>query len=782
MRALLVVTLVLVSASLPRCGDLADEEGVPNVRKVGTEGATLTLGAATVEIPPGALAGPVEVSLVEATGAPEGALETAFELLPAELAFARPATLRMAYQAASLPIGVPVGSLLAGAVEEGRWVLLAESVVDTAAAEVVGTLDGALTFGLVSSRCYHPNACPVAKLDLLFVTDNSSSMCQEQVRLADQLQRLVAEVRERPNLDLRVAVTTTDVRTEGRLGRFVNQPAVDYGPACAYQQVAPCTTDAVCDERFPDAAGAWVCSGATQAARVQNDNGSLNTACVFACASDSDCDVQAGPGSVCLQKGYEPNCIPVPPVDTCPADLPTVLGPANLDLVRCLVLVGAQGTAKSNLEAGLKAGWLALQPEPASVVDLCDSTHPNLCELHSHEIPARLQALSSEIATAGSEGAAPLEACRDRLAACRPGIATAEPDFLRPDAWLAVVFVSDEDDCSDRDDNPLSLDETKLCAYQTEKLLTIADLVERYRQVKPEPSRLLVAAVVGDVQVGGSASCLVPDLCTATLQEPACSCYAPDSTDPTCPQLLRDGADAALCTADCVSAPDWEARRTAWCLAEPPTDWCSPSALPAPVDDCLLLEARIGAYDQKLALTEPLLDADPASLSPDATACVAKYTTFAAERAALVAAREACQIVLDEELAYRRACLDECHGNAARPTRRCSLLVPEACGCYAPDAFQSTACHELLQDEPAYRATCLRACFEAAKESSAIMPGTAPSVCQGPDGSADLGSRYLAFVEAFGAEGRALNICSADRLGDDLVRVGTMLRRRIEGE
>jgi hypothetical protein len=784
MCARLVVVLTLTSWSVFACGDMADQEGVPNVRRVGPAGATLTLGAATVEIPAGALAQTVEVSLIEAVGAPEGALETAYALLPADLVFAVPATLRLAYDAATLPAGVPVRSLLAGTPSDGTWTLLGQSSVDTTAGEVVGLVDGALTFGLVSSRCYHPNACPVAKLDLLFVVDDSSSMCQEQLRLADQVQRFVAELQQRPNLDLRVAVTTTDVRSDGFKGRFRNQPATQFGPACQLQEVVPCFDDATCRQRFPGSEENWTCSW-TDHSRVvmQNDNGSVNSSCQYACASDAECEAAAGPGYSCNARESWSACIPVPAVGDCPADPPTVLDPSNVGLLRCLIQVGADGTPDKNLEGGLKAGWLALHPEPEGVTDLCDSTHPNLCELHAHEVPARLRALDGEIAQA-APGATrdALVACRARLAVCRPPIAADQPDFQRPDAWLAVVFVSDENDCSDRDENPLSLNDTKLCATLSDHLLPIDDLVARYRQLKAKPSRLLVATIAGDVLVRGTSSCLVPDFCTATLHDPACQCYAAGTSNPACPKLLSDGDHVAMCTADCASAPDWAARRTSWCLADPPTDWCSDAAEPAPADDCLLLDARIAAYDQKLALIDPLLDADPVSLSPDALACVAKYNTFAEERATLVAARAGCDGVLAEELAYRRGCLDECFGKKAKPDRRCSLVVPEACGCYAPTAFATAACQAQLRDEPTYRKACLRACFEAAKEVSAVQPNTAPHVCQSADGIADLGSRYLEFVEAFGADGRSLNICSGDRLGDDLVRVGTTIRHRIEGE
>jgi len=787
MRSLLVASLVLSWLVLLGCGDMADEEGVPNVRRVGPEGATLTLGAATVEIPAGALTKAVEVSLVEATGVPEGALEIAYALHPADLAFAVPATVRLTFTAASLPPGVPESSLLAGTPDDGSWTLLPRSSVNTHAAQVTGTVDRALIFGLVSSRCYHPNACPVAKLDLLLVVDNSSSMCQEQNRLADELQRFVGELQERPNLDLRVAVTTTDVRTDGRKGRFMNVPAAEYGPACHYQEVAPCQEDEECEQRFPGAEGSWECSWSDkQRVLTQNDNGSLNSSCAYACTTDADCIAHAGSGYACTDQtaGLGPVCMPVPPSDTCPVDLPTVLDSSNVDLLRCLVLVGADGAPKVNLEGGLKAGWLALQPEAEGVTDVCAATNPNVCELRSPEVVLRLQTLDAEIAglAPGSEQDE-LIACRERLSACRSPVVATEPDFLRPDAWLTVVFISDEDDCSDRDDNPFDLNETKLCAYDTEKLLPIDDLVAKYRTVKPEPSRLLVAAVAGDVQLRGASSCLVPDFCSSILEKPTCSCYAGGVKAPTCPKLLREEDDLATCTAECATAPDWEARRTRWCLADPPTDWCSPEAEPAPTGYCLLLDARIAAYDRQLASISPLQDADPATLSPDALACVAKVTTFGAERAALAAAREACDERLAEELAYRRACLDDCYGKGeGNPQRRCSLLVPEACGCYAPDGFEKSLCLDLLQDEPAYRTACLRACFDEAKQTSAVQPNTAPSVCQSADGIADLGTRYLAFVDAFGADGRRLNICSADRLGDELVRLGTTIRRRIEGE
>jgi hypothetical protein len=115
-------------------------------------------------------------------------------------------------------------------------------------------------------------------------------------------------------------------------------------------------------------------------------------------------------------------------------DLPTIVGSDGrahdaqtlATWVRCLVTLGSTG---DGFEKGLEAMRLALS---------CDG--PN----------------------AGSFAPCCIDGHYD--ARCRPDV---EPAFLRPDALLAVVFISDEDDCSTPADNPKRSSRV-ICRYGTE--------------------------------------------------------------------------------------------------------------------------------------------------------------------------------------------------------------------------------------------------------------------------------------------------------------------------
>ncbi len=68
-------------------------------------------------------------------------------------------------------------------------------------------------------------AASTPKVDMLFVIDDSGSMCEEQAALAQGFGQF-GDVLLKANLDLRLAVISTDMKPEnGRAGRFLNDPA-----------------------------------------------------------------------------------------------------------------------------------------------------------------------------------------------------------------------------------------------------------------------------------------------------------------------------------------------------------------------------------------------------------------------------------------------------------------------------------------------------------------------------------------------------------------------------
>jgi hypothetical protein len=467
---------------------------------------------------------------------------------------------------------------------------------------------------------------PPPKLDLLLVLDPGDSRQQNQ--LAAALPAFVQGLGVAPT-DLRVAITTIDRRGEDPLGVFRTRPAPAAGPADQVVLRRSCATTADCDV-FADLYGpGWECSweGPTLALTV-NDDGSVGTACRKTCAADSDCTAAFGVTSTCdLSIPEYTGCVDAPQTDGCPDTLGPVLDGTDVAGLQCLSQVDDSSSADLSADAGFKAALSAL-----TVV---------------------------------------------------------QPEFLRDDAWLLLLIVTDNDDCSNRDETPLPPADWMLCEYRTEKLVPAAELAASLRALKADPGRVIVAGIFGDAPVAGTRSCLIPDRCLVERDVDACRCYQPGGDRSGCPTLLAAATPADLC------------------------------------------------------------DGEPAA-GADA----------------------------DEELAYRLACVDACYGRGPlNPMRKCSKLVPKACGCYEHDeaglAVNSStpACQPALADEPAYRVACHRACYEATRKVAAVQPNSAPYLCTGPFGLSSGGARYRAVLDLLGDRGLAANFCDPRGVGallDDL--------------
>jgi hypothetical protein len=67
--------------------------------------------------------------------------------------------------------------------------------------------------------------------------------------------------------------------------------------------------------------------------------------------------------------------------------------------------------------------------------------------------------------------------------------------FFREEANLLIVFVSDEDDCSD--DGALGLADNTACYSQRDKLVPVPEYVERFQALKPAKDKVQIGAIVG---------------------------------------------------------------------------------------------------------------------------------------------------------------------------------------------------------------------------------------------------------------------------------------------
>lgn len=349
------------------------------------------------------------------------------------------------------------------------------------------------------------------QIDFLWVVDNSTSMCEEQTALSASFGAFTKVFNEDFKLDLdpRVAVVTTDMLcSEQQLagagaqviatrGGFNGRPAGSYPPACQAKVIKQCSTDDDCEaldcsslgvcagscgddddclygkcEGGQCPRGTWSCRETQSASCIVNPNGTLNTSCVRGCFDDAECQAVYGDDRFICQKtsGNQNDwgCMLPPETSVCPDEdgdgkldaVPAVLNKSNLDLFPCLATVGANQLKCNQYEQGLASALAAL-----------DKSGPN-----------------SGFISCTAEQEAKEECVR----------------FLRPDAYLVIVFVSDEDDCSaamsipEADHDICALPETQA---EGSALIPVWHYVNHFKSLKSDPSRVIVAAIAGEAVV-----------------------------------------------------------------------------------------------------------------------------------------------------------------------------------------------------------------------------------------------------------------------------------------
>ncbi len=249
------------------------------------------------------------------------------------------------------------------------------------------------------------------KIDFLFVIDNSGSMCEEQENLTANFQAfsdfLFDELGD--SADYRIAVTSTDMNPDnGERGIFLADPAL---PVPSLN----CTNEAG-EPNIPntDDCQELVDNGELEAIIKSGVDGNIGTNC-----NAQDPDNQEACARADLERKF-----------------------------RCLATLGTQG---DGFEKGLEALRVSLS---------CDG--PN----------GPTYTAEGQLVDPGRFGTCcvPVEERGRRVLrynpACEIGENDVEPDFLRPDAVLVVIIVSDEDDCSDPDTNPAA-SRRAICKYAT---------------------------------------------------------------------------------------------------------------------------------------------------------------------------------------------------------------------------------------------------------------------------------------------------------------------------
>lgn len=319
-----------------------------------------------------------------------------------------------------------------------------------------------------------PPPCEPLKADFLWVIDNSASMCDDQVTLARAggLNAFVSQL----GIDARMAVTTVDMHCDPELEGITTSRGVfttEFGEFCPpwlYTHLyAECVADSDCDTVTGEP-GKWWCDPEYSERCTVNPNGSVNSKCYKTCTDDTDCIAYHGDdGYICASAfGLPPGCIRHPPVSDCPPQLPPVLDNATLDLFPCSASVGVNQSNCFKYEQGLQAAWSALDR---------------------------------------SEGG--------------PNVEQAKA-FLRDDAFLVLLFVTNDDECSVPPDQPdaIPVDNFVNCSEVLEDsdhggpLVPVREFVDRYQSLKADPDMVFVAVIAGDAP--GQTPPIMP---TPNLQE-----------------------------------------------------------------------------------------------------------------------------------------------------------------------------------------------------------------------------------------------------------------------
>ena len=209
----------------------------------------------------------------------------------------------------------------------------------------------------------------------------------------------------------------------------------------------------------------WRCVQPSGLSLVTNDNGSINSYCQRHCSTDKECqDLFKDPAAICYTPGgatgdpkasgcmFPPNTKDCPDPDdasgpvcasddecttemthcvshiidqntgatkkTCTRYLPSVIDNDHLNLFHCVATVGAASSQQSGFEGGLRSAWTALDPAGAN----CPGGPYLLDDNGSPQVDGNGKPLPN------------------------PNCQYAQ--LVRDDAYLVIVVVSDDDDCS----------------------------------------------------------------------------------------------------------------------------------------------------------------------------------------------------------------------------------------------------------------------------------------------------------------------------------------------
>jgi hypothetical protein len=607
------------------------------------------------------------------------------------------------------------------------------------------------------------------KIDFLWVIDNSTSMCEEQIQLAENFEQFTATLSDLFKLDPRLAVVSHDMSctleshgVTNAQGNFSTVPATGYPKSCQPKVIQQCSQDSDCgglDAYLGSTTtdGEWTCQKAQSEFCELNPNGSYNTECHRRCLTDAECQTVFGdPRYTCQIAGSQDDwsCLLPPKTDGCPDSLGPVLTADELPQFPCLATIGVNQNKCFKYEQGLASAMASL-----------DRSGSNKSYLTSD---------------------------------------SGSPDFLREDAYLVILFVTDEDDCSaacgspgdaaskcphslcgkKKDENgdwrckgALIEDVYDTCALlgdQTEggPLVPVTHYTNQIKSLKADPSKVIVAAIAGDA--------VVPDG-PASMQEQFDTVFAGLTLGTNnCQKKCVDG-EWSEPFGKCVPGNAIDCDIGVW----------SPPAEGATKGLCSPNEA--GDIDTILSGTtsfprckDDIVSASAEEQSGSVSACVAGQCSTAhdaqvqtdteAELVDILDAEDGTVLVADPEqptqgdedlltsLIFPDTCAANC-GDLGTCSYNACVDCDEKPGdggipCVPPTAAELDTLNE------AFRGV-VREAYTHSKGSPYTCFETT-YVCQSDSGRADWGSRYFELTRRFGPSGIFTNICDNAGIGPAL--------------
>jgi len=581
--------LLVVVCFVTSCGDVPTHKSVPLVfpdvglgeivvtLTVGPDGGTIQAGPVEMEVPVGAVEEKMTVTVEETDEHPPGNIGPVYMIETGGIELSQAVTISIAVDKGDVPPPYDYEELKLAHVHEGHWRVLAESHTDMARAVVTGATDHLSVWGVV----------PKVKIDMLWIVDNSASMCQEQWELSQNIDQFVEKIQtDLANLDVRLAVTTTDAIV--RAGKFANSPATNFPPACFQSVTYPCLGDEDCTKKYGDG---WECKGYS-AKDMFNLNGSINSNCIFRCENDAACCKEfcfqdecgqdmscleemciSSPTPGCTHECRQPGqgisgsgCLRPPSTADCPAALPKVLAAANIDLFKCLAIVEPEQSYQANIEQGMKAAWLALDPEgpnsEQSLGFLRDDaflllvfvTDEDDCSIHADYCSPNYVCESDDDCPKGTTCRVDSYYSENKQKKISLCCGTIKKDYYNVCSLLGDYKGSEHhscaydlscEDCVTDDDcdegwyckqgkkcRPYIYSFTNIASYQSPPgtpihcLKPAMEYYSLFASLKPDPNRVMVAAVIGEaVVLPDDAESLISDECLADEKLKACSSY-----------------------------------------------------------------------------------------------------------------------------------------------------------------------------------------------------------------------------------------------------------------